>query len=392
MLDAKSQALVDFLLAQGAAFPDQAGDYTQMSELYSRKLWHQLTVLLEAFVTAPGTGGQLVLLYETFVKDFKHRLNKLALARLQVAVAKQIADVGEATEFCKAAAQSAGGDDRQASSLLLCEQALLHLGAEQVNECKKVLEEASTYMEGTIGIETRVQAAYYRAWAAYYKLKGPVRFVYRRRRRRRRRRPRIPHHTRPLPAALAHSPVTSHPPQAHEFYRHALLLLAYLPLKEMASEEALTISFDLGIAALVGEGLYNFGELLEHPVVTTLEATDFAWLAHLLRAFSVGDIDQYESLVETHHAQLAEQPALLANTSFLKEKITLMCLTETLFQHLGPAADRAVPFAAIATASKLPVEQVRALMRARTILTPHTPRPSHLTPPAPLLSLRSSCC
>ena len=176
MLDAKSQALVDFLLAQGAAFPDQAGDYTQMSELYSRKLWHQLTVLLEAFVTAPGTGAQLVLLYETFVKDFKHRLNKLALARLQVAVAKQIADVGEATEFCKAAAQSAGGDDRQASSLLLCEQALLHLGAEQVNECKKVLEEASTYMEGTIGIETRVQAAYYRAWAAYYKLKGPVRF------------------------------------------------------------------------------------------------------------------------------------------------------------------------------------------------------------------------
>jgi 26S proteasome regulatory subunit N9 len=328
MLDAKSQALVDFLLAQGAAFPDQAGDYTQMSELYSRKLWHQLTVLLEAFVTAPGTGAQLVLLYETFVKDFKHRLNKLALARLQVAVAKQIADVGEATEFCKAAAQSAGGDDRQASSLLLCEQALLHLGAEQVNECKKVLEEASTYMEGTIGIETRVQAAYYRAWAAYYKLKGP----------------------------------------AHEFYRHALLLLAYLPLKEMASEEALTISFDLGIAALVGEGLYNFGELLEHPVVTTLEATDFAWLAHLLRAFSVGDIDQYESLVETHHAQLAEQPALLANTSFLKEKITLMCLTETLFQHLGPAADRAVPFAAIATASKLPVEQVELLlMRALSL-------------------------
>jgi hypothetical protein len=42
----------------------------------------------------------------------------------------------------------------------------------------------------------------------------------------------------------------------------------------------------------VGEGLYNFGELLEHPVVATLEATHFAWLAHLLRAFSAGDIDQ----------------------------------------------------------------------------------------------------
>ena len=131
-------------------------------------------------------------------------------------------------------------------------------------------------------------------------------------------------------------------------------------------------------------GRYNFGELLEHPVVTTLEATDFAWLAHLLRAFSVGDIDQYESLVETHHAQLAEQPALLANTSFLKEKITLMCLTETLFQHLGPAADRAVPFAAIATASKLPVEQVLWGGRCmHTTLAPHaSPQPPHPSRPA----------
>ena len=328
MLDAKSQALVDFLLAQGAAFPDQGGDYTQMSELYSRKLWHQLTVLLEAFVTAPGTGAQLVLLYETFVKDFKHRLNKLALARLQVAVAKQIADVGEATEFCKAAAQSAGGDDRQASSLLLCEQALLHLGAEQVNECKKVLEEASTYMEGTIGIETRVQAAYYRAWAAYYKIRGP----------------------------------------AAEFYKHALLLLAYAPLSSMPTDEALTISFDLGIAALVGEGLYNFGELLEHPVVTTLESTEFAWLAELLRAFNAGDIAQYESLVQSHHGKLEQQPALLANTTFLKEKITLMCLTETLFERIGPSAERTIAFSAIASASNLPVDQVELLvMRALSL-------------------------
>ena len=67
-----------------------------------------------------------------------------------------------------------------------------------------------------------------------------------------------------------------------------------------------------------------------------------------------------------------------------------MCLTETLFQHLGPAADRAVPFAAIATASKLPVEQACALGAAEM------PSPSsRLTPDthsAPLFSLRSSCC
>ena len=131
------------------------------------------------------------------------------------------------------------------------------------------------------------------------------------------------------------------------------------------------------------------------PLSRPLQATDFAWLAHLLRAFSVGDIDQYEALVETHHAQLAEQPALLANTSFLKEKITLMCLTETLFQHLGPAADRAVPFAAIATASKLPVEQVCALGAAEmpspsSRLTPTTsPSRPALLPQVELLLMRA---
>ena len=138
-----------------------------------------------------------------------------------------------------------------------------------------------------------VQAAYYRAWSAYFKLKGP----------------------------------------AHEFYKHALLLLAYSPLGEMGEEEARTISFDLGIAALVGEKLYNFGELLEHPVVSVLEQTESAWLALLLRAFNAGDIDQYEMLVAQYHTQLESQPTLLSNTNFLKEKITLMCLAETLFER-----------------------------------------------------------
>jgi len=173
-----------------------------------------------------------------------------------------------------------------------------------------------------------VQASYYRAWAAFYKIRGP----------------------------------------AAEFYKHALLLLAYAPLSSMATDEALTISFDLGIAALVGEGLYNFGELLEHPVVATLEQTEFAWLADLLRAFNAGDIAQYESLVMSHHAKLEQQPALLANTTFLKEKITLMCLTETLFQRIGPSGERTITFDAIAAASNLPVDQVELLiMRALSL-------------------------
>ena len=185
------------------------------------------------------------------------------------------------------------------------------------------MEDAAGYLEAAAGVENAVMASYYRAWAGYYKIRGP----------------------------------------AAQFYKHALLLLAYAPLSSMPTDEALTISFDLGIAALVGEGLYNFGELLEHPVVTTLESTEFAWLAELLRAFNAGDIAQYESLVPSHHGKLEQQPALLANTTFLKEKITLMCLTETLFERIGPSAERTIAFSAIASASNLPVDQVDGTLR-----------------------------
>jgi len=328
--DAKTQAIVAFLQAQGEASPELAADFAQMQELYSRKLWHQLTVLLESLVAKPGTTELLAALYDTFITDFKSKLNKLALARLQIKVAQQYDAEDQAAAFGSTIAEEARKDDPEACAYILSELARLDLGFGKVKECKEKLDEAAGFLDGLAGVELCVQAAFYRAWSAYYKIKGP----------------------------------------AAEFYKNALLLLAYAPLSEMSQAEGVTISFDLGIAALVGENLYNFGELLEHPVVSVLEQTEYAWLANLLRAFNAGDINQYEMLVAQHHEQLAAQPALLANTNFLKEKITLMCLTETLFKQIGPAANRTVDFSHIAAESKLPVDQAFARLHAFILCPP----------------------
>ncbi len=323
-----AQQILSFLEAQAEAFPLLAGELTQMSDLYTRKLWHQITLLLQAVSQMDGVGPLLQPLYETFVVDFKHRLNKLALARLQVAVAKQMSELAQQTFFCTTCAEEVAKDDKQAHSYLLCELARMQLEGSEVAAAKERLDQAAEYLEGAAGVEAMVQASYYRAWASYYKIKGP----------------------------------------AAEFYQKALLLLAYAPLEQMTQDEKLTISFDLGIAALVGEGLYNFGELLEHPVVATLEQTQFAWLADLLRAFNAGDIAQYEALVMAHRASLEEQPALLANTTFLKEKITLMSLTQMLFARIGPSGDRTVPFDVIAEGARLQVSEVELLvMRALSL-------------------------
>lgn len=135
----------------------------------------------------------LQVVYETFVGDFKHRLNKLALAHVQVAVAKQLGDISKQGAFCLAAAEEASKDNQQARAFLLCELARMQLEAGLVDECKVHLEDAGSYIESAAGVANEVQAAYYRGWAGFYKIKGP----------------------------------------AAQFYKHALLLLAYAPLSSV---------------------------------------------------------------------------------------------------------------------------------------------------------------
>ena len=128
----------------------------------------------------------------------------------------------------------------------------------------------------------------------------------------------------------------------------------------MAPADALTLSFDLGLAALVAKSVYNFGELLQHPVVARLESTEHAWLAQVLRVFNAGDIEMYEQLIGAHRAQLEAQPALVAHAAFLKEKIALMSLMELVFSHVGPGADHTLTFELVAQRTRLPLVEVRA--------------------------------
>lgn len=86
-------------------------------------------------------------------------------------------------------------------------------------------------------------------------------------------------------------------------------------------------AFYLGLAALLGEGVYNLGELLAHPVLQTLKTTENSWLVDLLYAFNSGDINKFESM-KTKWASIAD---LAAQELFLRQKISLLCLMEVSF-------------------------------------------------------------
>ncbi|GKE27234.1 26S proteasome non-ATPase regulatory subunit 13 homolog B [Tanacetum coccineum] len=50
---------------------------------------------------------------------------------------------------------------------------------------------------------------------------------------------------------------------------------------------------DMTLSALLGDNIYNFGELLVHPTITSVQDLPVSWLYHLLEAFNSGDLVRF---------------------------------------------------------------------------------------------------
>ena len=88
----------------------------------------------------------------------------------------------------------------------------------------------------------------------------------------------------------------AHGPAA-EFYDNSILFLSYTPLELLSADRRVALANDMAVAALVGDNVYNFGEVIEHPIMDCLEGTPRAWLRQMLTAFHLGKIDMFNMIV-----------------------------------------------------------------------------------------------
>lgn len=102
-----------------------------------------------------------------------------------------------------------------------------------------------------------------------------------------------------------------------------------IDLNTLSKQEQEQHAFFLGLAALLGEGIYNLGELLAHSVLQSLKKTSNSWLIDLLLAFNAGDIESFEKL----KLQWAKVADLAAQELKLRQKISLLCLMEMTFKR-----------------------------------------------------------
>ncbi|MCD9642480.1 26S proteasome non-ATPase regulatory subunit 13 B [Datura stramonium] len=300
--------------------------YATLADLYLKKLWHQLTLKLEQFVALPvfQAGDALIQLYHNFITDFETKINLLKLAHFAVIVSRQYPEKEAAIGYLEGVTEKLHNtkETRIEEPILYIKMQISLFKLEQGDpkECQKLLDEGKTTLDSMTDIDPSVYASYYWVSSQYHKVRQ----------------------------------------EFAEFYKSALLYLAYTSVESLSESFKLDLAFDLSLSALLGDNIYNFGELLAHPIIKSLIGTKVEWLYYILEAFNTGDLVHYQKLCNVHHAALSAQPALVQNEQKLLEKINILCLMEIIFSR--PADDRTIPLSVIAERTKLSVEDVEYLL------------------------------
>jgi len=121
--------------------------------------------------------------------------------------------------------------------------------------------------------------------------------------------------------------------QWQEFYKSSLLYLAFTPLASIPVEERPRLAFEIGVAALVAEEEFNFGELMQQELLASLDGSEYAWIKDMLVAFGEGKFELFDAALSTHRAKIDATPELKsAEATVLRPKMCALALMELAFR------------------------------------------------------------
>ncbi|KAL5703204.1 26S proteasome non-ATPase regulatory subunit 13 B [Ranunculus cassubicifolius] len=317
---------LQYLESQCKSQPELAEWYSTLADLYQRKLWHQLTLKLDQFVALAvfQAGDALIQLYNNFISEFETKINLLKFAHFAVVISRQYAEKESAISYLEGVV-----DKLQATKELRIEEPILYvklqIAAFKLEKgdhkgCKNLLDDGKVTLDSMTDIDPSVYASYHWISSQYHKSRQDF----------------------------------------SEFYKSSLLYLAYTSVDSLSESFKLDLAFDLSLSALLGDNIYNFGELLSHPIIKSLIGTKVEWIYHILDAFNSGDLVRYQELCRVHQSALILQPALVQNEKKLLEKINILCLMEIIFSR--SSEDRTIPLYVISERTKLSIEDVEYLL------------------------------
>ncbi|CAH8618212.1 unnamed protein product [Schistosoma rodhaini] len=320
---ATAQDYLNDRISEAGPFQD---DWTEISDFHAKKLWHQLTLKLECLLKNPEFRSKtnLILLSTNFLGDFIYKINPLSLAELCVPISEQyvITDPQQGIKFLEEVRDEFSGKSMDAKILLNTTIGMIYLTAlSDLPSARQTIENTQTQLNEIEGVNT-VHSRFYQLSSRYYQITG----------------------------------------QHAEFYQEALRFLGCVDLNSLSAEEQRGWAFSVGLAAILSDGVYSFGELLTHDVLKSLQGSSEAWLIDLLQAFNRGDLNQLDNL----RSRWCVQADLVAAEPKLKDKVTLLCLVEMVFRQ--PTNKRTLTFVEISSTTRVPIDQVEHfLMKALSL-------------------------
>jgi 26S proteasome regulatory subunit N9 len=308
-----------------------ANEWLEFESLYQSRLWHELTLRVQLFVHRDELqqGDQLIKFYENFLSDFEHRINQLALVEIIIPITRTFKQVDQAIQFVQQIREKVKANSL---AILLCDITIgkAYLITKNLPETKKIIEDLAPKFDELDHLTT-VHSRYYDLASNYYRVMG--------------------NHSEYYQNALKYLGKLNF---STKISLKFIFLLGCIDNSSIPVKEKAERAFNLGLAALLAENVYNFGEILQHPVLDALKDTREQWLIDLLQSFNIGDVEKYETLKSIWQVQ----PDLRMAEPILQRKINLLCLMDMIFAAGGT---RALNFNDVAKRTKLSNDQVELL-------------------------------
>ncbi|TIB78820.1 hypothetical protein E3Q23_00561 [Wallemia mellicola] len=267
-------------------------DLTKLEINYSKRLYHQLTKTLQEIIQKDDISKYLVDLWNNFISTFKDKLNQLRLVEIGVRVAQEMIPQ-ESLNFLESLldtlpvpraalppalkpTNTKSFDEEQpptkteSEAYVLAKISIAHydLLLGNLDKAKEAMDVCERVLDSIDGVEASVTGAWLRVSGDYFKSKA----------------------------------------EYAAFYRTTLLYISCAGMDQLDKAEQIQRSHDLAIAALLGDTIYNFGELLTHPILHALDGTELEWLKDIIYIFNEGDITKFE----VNASKLANEVGVIA--------------------------------------------------------------------------------
>merc|ERR1711953_172245 len=218
-----------------ASNEELASLWRQAKDFHQRRLWHQLTGILLSLVKRPELekGDDLWQLYNNVIADFEIKLNPLSLVDICTPIVNGFKDAEEAVQFLEKIGDKVKANTEAFVMTRVLVGKLQLVQFKDIPKTMTIVEEIEALLEEVEGVG-KVHGHYYLLATELYKTEGD------------------------------HA----------NYYRSALRYLGCSDLEaDLSKEEQQSHAFHLSLAALLGKDVYNFGELLAHPVLNALNGT-----------------------------------------------------------------------------------------------------------------------